>query len=112
MTENTFECDELDQMIARQYVNSPKATEEEVATAIKRPYATVQHRIEKLKGAAILGKRTDITNWAALGYPFRYRIDVSIKKPYVRPHTLERHSAWNRKREKRSTIGIGWQTTS
>jgi DNA-binding Lrp family transcriptional regulator len=84
VTENTFECDELDQMIARQYVNSPKATEEEVATAIKRPYATVQHRIEKLKGAAILGKRTDITNWAALGYPFRYRIDVHVDQEALR----------------------------
>jgi len=84
MSEPTFECDELDQRIARFYVNAPKATERQVASGIKESYSTVQDRIQKLKEAAVLGARTDVTNWAILGYPFRYRIDVHVDQEALR----------------------------
>lgn len=80
----TLECDEMDQLIARHYVNNPEATHAEVADALEQPLRTVERRISKMIERAVLVRRTDINDWAALGYPFRYRIDVHVDQEALR----------------------------
>lgn len=83
-SERNFECDEDDQLIARHFVTNPEATETEVSEATRLNLTKVQRRVSKMIEHQVLVRRTDINDWAALGYPFRHRIDVHVDQEALR----------------------------
>src|ERR1017187_3409023 len=82
---------DLDELIARYYVQDSEADQDGVAGAIAKDHpgpgrssSNVLKRIAELVKERILVKRTDVIDWKAVGYPFRYRIDVHVDQDALR----------------------------
>ena len=83
------ERDELDQLIARYLLSNPEAVTIEIASALGksalgRSEHTVQRRVAKMTEDGVIVQKREINDWAAIGYPFRYRIDVRVDQEALR----------------------------
>src|ERR1035438_4921120 len=76
--------DRTDEQIARFLMLHPEGTVQEAAAVLSLSRPTAQRRIAKMIEDGVIAHQIAIYDWAAVGYPFRYRIDVSIDQEALR----------------------------
>jgi DNA-binding Lrp family transcriptional regulator len=72
----SVKLDGKDLRIAERVIRDPRVTVEEIAEQLNQPVSTVQKRLADLLRKGQLERMIRIADWAAIGYPLRYRIDV------------------------------------
>lgn len=76
--------DEIDQQIARYLVADPTATDESIASSLSIHKNTVQRRRRTMQDEHVLAPATEVLDWRAIGFPFRYRIDIQVNPVALR----------------------------
>jgi DNA-binding Lrp family transcriptional regulator len=77
--------DEQDQLIALHLIEDPSATDDDIVSRTKFSKSTVQrHRSEMEKDGVLLSKASLIRDWAVIGFPLRFRVDILINQLELR----------------------------
>jgi DNA-binding Lrp family transcriptional regulator len=71
--------DETDQRIARFLIDHPTATDDTIAAKLNLHKNTVQRRKHAMVEEKVIAPSAAVLDWAAIGFPFRYRIDIQIE---------------------------------
>jgi DNA-binding Lrp family transcriptional regulator len=80
MAPERIRVDDKDRRIVECLIRDPQASVSLIADQTSFPASTVQKHIAKLVDHEHLGRGIYVKNWAAVGYPFKSRVDIEVNR--------------------------------